>query len=273
MAVITSQKTHLLLLIFFIIYTSAASVMAQEEREAISHPPLFSTSILESNSFLHGKIEKLNARIGEPKGKISLRSRLLAELQDQLEVYETAPPYGAVTIQPFPSQALSRSSKDQAQEEKDPWAQTRKNLERSTLVGLWLTGSLGTLLAFNRPTLFSDGRCNTGNPIFGDYGCGELSTVHGMSAVAAISLYTASEVFNLTTGPDQRPSTTHRIFSWIHRIGMVALPLVGIFSRFPEVIGVNEPDTQEDFSRTLRSIHLGAGYVTVLSYTVTFSTD
>lgn len=161
----------------------------------------------------------------------------------------------------------------QSQESNDRWAHTRKVLETSTLAGLWTTGLLGTVLAVNRPTLLSDGRCETGDPIFGDYGCGELSTVHGISAVTSIALYTASEVFNLTTGPKRQRSTINRVFTWIHRAGILALPLPGIVSRYPEVIGITDPGAQRDFSEVIRTIHLAVGYTTVGAYTVTFTLD
>lgn len=151
----------------------------------------------------------------------------------------------------------------------DHWASTRKTLKWSTLISLGITGSLGTIVAVNRPTLLGEGRCVTGNPVFGDFGCGELSTVHGMSAAVSMVLYTASEVLNLTTAPVQRHSSTHRIFKGVHRIGMIALPVAGIIARFPGVLGID--GNSANFSKTLRTIHMGTGYVTALAYTITFS--
>lgn len=271
-------------LLFAFLLLAASSVMAQET-ENNPRLPLLSASVHGSGFYTLGEPEKRapfsrystawkHALLPQPsEGHDGLR---LAETQtsyDWPSLSKTRINYAATGNQQLAHQTLKRQLNFQLQDEEDRWARTRRTLERSTLAGLWATGALGTILAFNRPTLLSDGRCETGNPIFGDYGCGELSTVHGMSAVAAITLYTASEVFNLTTGPEQHRSPTYRLFTWIHRAGLMALPLVGIISRYPEVIGINDSGTQDDFSRAMRSIHLGAGYITVLAYTVTFSLD
>lgn len=59
------------------------------------------------------------------------------------------------------------------------------------------------------------------------------------------------------------------MFTWIHRAGFIVFPFLGILSNYPEVIGVNE----RDFSRGVRTPHLNIGYVTALSYTITFFLD
>lgn len=143
-------------------------------------------------------------------------------------------------------------------------AGTRRTLRRATLVGLWTTGALGTLVAVNRPTLLDDGRCDGGDPLLGSYGCDELSTVHGMSAVAATVLYTASEVLEVAAGDRDR----HPLLVWTHRVGIATLPLAGILSRYPAVIGIRNEGTQEAFGEALRTLHAGAGYVTVLTYSL-----
>lgn len=90
-----------------------------------------------------------------------------------------------------------------------------------------------------------------------------------MSAITTMTLCTASQIFTLTTAPERQRSTVDRVFTWIHRAGFMVFPFLGILSNYPEVIGVNE----RDFSRVVRTPHLSIGYVTALSYTITFSLD
>src|SRR5512143_1463346 len=65
-------------------------------------------------------------------------------------------------------------------------------LKWSTAGSLVVTTTLGTFAAINQPTAFGDGRCQTGGPVLGTYGCDRgLSTLHGASAVLSATLYTA----------------------------------------------------------------------------------
>lgn len=153
------------------------------------------------------------------------------------------------------------------------WKSINQGLRRSTLAGLWIATSLGTIGIINRPTLFGEGRCETGGPILGEYGCGPSTTLHGITAATSVVLFTASEVITLTTGDMREYSRARRVLTWVTRAGMMALPLVGIVSRFPDVIGINDPENQRAFGRTVRTLHAGAGYVTVAAYTATFFLD
>ena len=153
------------------------------------------------------------------------------------------------------------------------WARLRTLLENSTVAGLWVTTALGTIGIINRPSLFGDGRCERGDPILGDYGCGPSTTLHGIVAASSVIFFTASEILNLTTGRRQDRSQTEKVLLWVTRVGMFTLPLIGIISRFPDTIGINDAENQREFGRIVRTIHAGAGYVTVVAYTITFMID
>src|SRR5579884_2339752 len=65
-------------------------------------------------------------------------------------------------------------------------------LKIATAAALLVTGTLGGVLAYNLPNSLHQGACQTGDPLLGEYGCGSLGTVHGISAVASIALYTST---------------------------------------------------------------------------------
>jgi hypothetical protein len=166
-----------------------------------------------------------------------------------------------------PALAFGRDRND------DRWERLGTLLENSTVAGLWVATTLGTIGIMNRPTIFGDGRCERGNPILGDYGCGPSTTLHGIVAASSVMLFTGSEVLNLTTGRRSDRSQTEKVLLWITRAGMFTLPLIGIISRFPDTIGINDAENQREFGRVMRTIHAGAGYVTVVAYTITFMLD
>ncbi|HEU0051711.1 MAG TPA: hypothetical protein VFQ39_00995, partial [Longimicrobium sp.] len=100
-------------------------------------------------------------------------------------------------------------------------------LKWSTAGALVVTTTLGTIAAINQPTAFGDGRCRTGGPVLGTYGCDRgLSTLHGTSAVVSATLYTADGVLALSlpgpqgnVTPARRP--WHRALTFVHLGGVV----------------------------------------------------
>jgi hypothetical protein len=152
--------------------------------------------------------------------------------------------------------------------ERGPRAADRA-LQLTTAGSLIITGALGTIAAINQPTWFSDGRCATGGPIFGDYGCHGFSTVHGISALLSTVLYTATATLELTAfdwpGRD-RHGSGYEALSYVHLIGMGGQALVGLIAGVPEVIGASR---NSGLIRALRSIHLMTGYIIIGSFVVT----
>jgi hypothetical protein len=150
-------------------------------------------------------------------------------------------------------------------------------LRWSTAASLVVTSTLGTMVAINQPTVFGDGRCFTSeaSPILGEYGCDRgLSTLHGASAVLSVTLYTANGVLRLaapesrgTVAPGAEP--VYRVLGWVHLVGIVVQPILGLVAAYPQVVGKPEVLPTDPFSRNLRTAHVFIGYVTAAAFLTT----
>ncbi|MCK6527265.1 hypothetical protein L6R50_06770 [Myxococcota bacterium] len=154
-----------------------------------------------------------------------------------------------------------------------PRAQRLRRAHRWLMVGtevaLIATAGLGLVTAINTPTAFGDGRCATGDPLLGDWGCQYLSIGHGMVGVASVTLYTASGVLDLVSaGPPRPPGRARalRILGGIHLAGMVLQPLLGMMAAWPGLFGLAPAIHDEAPGRALRTVHVFVGVVTVLAY-------
>jgi hypothetical protein len=151
-----------------------------------------------------------------------------------------------------------------------------RRLEWSTAGALVVTSTLGTLVAINQPTAFGDGRCQTGGPVFGDYGCNRgLSTLHGVSGVVSTTLYTAHFVLGLREPVQVRAAVRpwHRALTWVHRSGIVLQPLLGLVAAFPQVVGVNNTAPGDPFPRNVRTAHVALGYVITAAFLTTLALE
>jgi hypothetical protein len=148
-----------------------------------------------------------------------------------------------------------------------------RTLQLATASSLFVTATLGTIAAINQPTWFSEGRCATGSPIFGEYGCRGFSTLHGIAALVSIVLYTATTTLELTAfdwpGRD-RHGSGYQALSYVHLVGMALQPIGGLLAAVPQVIGLKR---DSGFSRALRSLHLMTGWLIVGSFAVTTSIE
>jgi hypothetical protein len=142
-----------------------------------------------------------------------------------------------------------------------------------------VTGTLGGLLAYNLPNELHDGSCTTGDPVFGTYGCGSLGTVHGVSAVVSIALYTSTATLEIgipnVPAPEKIAShrTLYKGLTYAHLTGIIVQPVLGILSRFPDVIGIDDPGHQADFSKVTRTVHAGIGIATIAAYITTLALE
>ncbi|MGC4118424.1 MAG: hypothetical protein QM765_28495 [Myxococcales bacterium] len=146
--------------------------------------------------------------------------------------------------------------------------QAHRVLKPLTAGALLLTVSMGTLLAINYPTAFGDGKCAGPHPIFGTYGCDALNIDHGVGAVLSTVLYTATSVLELTPEVQAvrtKHLATQRWLGYVHLAGFILMPIMGIVSAYPQIIGI-APVSREQFSKVLRTVHLGVGYVTLAAY-------
>jgi hypothetical protein len=163
---------------------------------------------------------------------------------------------------------LSATDAAAAQAERGPRTADR-TLQLLTSGSLILTATLGTINAINQPTWFSDGRCAAGDPIFGDYGCHGFGTLHGISALLSLVLYTATETLEFADfdwpGRD-RHGAGYDALSYVHLVGMALQPLGGLLAAVPQVIGLKRDSA---FTKALRSIHVMTGSVIVTAFVVT----
>ncbi len=166
--------------------------------------------------------------------------------------------------------------------DEDRWRSLRgweRTLKWSTAGALLVTSTLGTMAAINQPTAFGDGRCQTGNPVLGTYGCDRgLSTLHGSSGVLSATLYTANGVLALSipgpvgnVSPAERP--WHRALTYVHLGGIVLQPILGLVAAFPTVIGVRDTAPGDPFPRNTRTVHVCLGYVTTAAYLATLALE
>jgi hypothetical protein len=163
------------------------------------------------------------------------------------------------------------------------WAQTTPSQEQNTLSAahsatqklgvatIVVTGALGITLAVNHDTLFGDGRCTRGNPVFGRFGCDGLSLVHFGFAATTLGLFVASEVLaeQMHPNPYFLGSTSHQnamqALRWTNAALFVVQPLLGIFAAHPRLLGIPE-EHRSKVSRVLRTIHLGVGFGLATTY-------
>lgn len=191
---------------------------------------------------------------------------------------EAAPPQPA-PVSPLPPAAAPVGPADLPAPEVQRVRGLHRSLKVATAASLALTGALGIVVAFNRTTSLETGRCETGDPVFGNYGCGPLSTVHGISAVTSIVLYTATATFEFGVAGVPAPEKIaphaglHRALTYVHLAGIVLQPLLGILARYPDVIGIDDPGNQADFSKVTRTIHGGIGVATLAAYVTTLALE
>ncbi len=156
------------------------------------------------------------------------------------------------------------------------WGRTLRWSTAAALVG---TSALGTMAAVNQPTAFGDGRCVTGSPVLGDYGCDRgLSTLHGAAGVLSATLYTANGVLGLAAPASaghvtRKARRWHRALSYVHLGGMVLQPIMGLVSAFPQVIGMERSIPTDPFPKTLRTAHVFLGYVTTAAFLTTIALE
>lgn len=171
----------------------------------------------------------------------------------------------------LPATATAQTGIDQ--QKQDDLETVHSVLQKSGLATLALTGLSGATLMVNKPTLFGKGRCRTGDPLLGGFGCNELSYVHMGFAVATAGLFVATEIVAeempnspYDTGSPGRQDTM-RGLRWTNVGLFIAQPILGLIAANPWLVGVPEA-AREDFSSVLRTVHLGVGVGLATTYTV-----
>jgi hypothetical protein len=69
-------------------------------------------------------------------------------------------------------------------------------------------------------------------------------------------------------GAAQRRLRLHKTLAWIHGAGMVLLPLLGIISANPQILGATTNEARAEVGRAMRSLHAIVGYTTFTAFTI-----
>ncbi len=175
----------------------------------------------------------------------------------------------AVAIMSVPKTAFAQTD----QERQEDLETVHSVLQKSGLGTLALTGLSGATLMLNKPTAFGKGRCRTGAPVLGGFGCDALSFVHMGFAVATAGLFVSSEIVaaEMPTSPYDMGSPGRQnamtALRWTN-VGLFTIqPILGLIAAHPGLVGVPQA-ARKDFSAALRTIHFGIGGALASTYTV-----
>ena len=144
-------------------------------------------------------------------------------------------------------------------------------LQKTGLGTLAVTGVLGGVLAVNHGTAFGDGRCSTGDPVFGSFGCSDLKYVHFGFAAATLGLFVATEVVaeKMPRSPYESHDAGRENAMKGLRVANIALfatqPVLGVVAANPQIFGLSHTS---NFAKVMRTIHLGVGGTVATTYTV-----
>jgi hypothetical protein len=140
------------------------------------------------------------------------------------------------------------------------------------------TMAVGTIQAVNQDTWFGRGACSSDPNAFACRESSYVTGLHQLLAFTSTGLYVTSGVIaasapdpeNAASGDDapSRRLALHKTLAWVHGIGMILLPVLGVLSANPQIFGVTDPEARADFGRAMRTIHLFTGYATFTALTV-----
>jgi len=146
---------------------------------------------------------------------------------------------------------------------------------RAFAIAAWstmlVTEVLGTIQAVNQPTWFGDGACSHAPEAFGCHQASLITGLHETFAFTTTALYTTAGVLAIAApdpdgaaegdGQAQRTLRLHKTLAWVHGAGMILLPILGVITAHPQIVGVS-PAAQADFGRAMRTVHAALGYTT-----------
>lgn len=142
--------------------------------------------------------------------------------------------------------------------------------------GMLITEVLGTIQAVNQPTWFGDGACSSNPEAFGCHQSSMITGLHETFAITTTALYSTAAILAIAApdpesasvgdGHAERTLWLHKTMAWVHGVGMVLLPLLGIVTAHPQILGISQA-AQGDFSRAMRTVHTVIGYSTFAALT------
>ncbi len=163
------------------------------------------------------------------------------------------------SIAPAPAVDVEQEKKEEARKRA-----SLRTLHRAfgltTWVSLGFTNAIGTMRYAN-VIGFGDPLCENGSPLLGrSWGCGDgLRYQHLASATfTTLSYATTRTIAALMPDPYNAAETSaklrwHRGLSWVHLVGMVAMPVLGLATSATD---------DEGTRKTLATAHLITGYAT-----------
>ena len=141
-------------------------------------------------------------------------------------------------------------------------------LQKTGLVTLGLTGLSGAALLANQETAFGAGRCNDGNPVFGEFGCTGLKYVHFGFGATTLGLFIATEIVaaEMPVSPyDMGDSTKQGAMKTLRvaNIGLFAVqPVLGLLAANHGAFGMSAGT-----AKVLRTVHFAVGGTVASTYT------
>ncbi|MBL8605026.1 MAG: hypothetical protein JNK72_24065 [Myxococcales bacterium] len=140
-----------------------------------------------------------------------------------------------------------------------------------------VTEVLGTIRFIQSPSWFGDGSCRSDLNAFGCENASMITGFHQAFAFITTGLYTTAGVIaatapdpeNASVGEDLAARTLrrHKTLAYVHAAGMILMPILGVLTANPQVLGIDTPSGRESFQRNMNSIHALVGYSTFAAFT------
>lgn len=154
---------------------------------------------------------------------------------------------------------------------------THRAFAIATWATMLATLAVGTIQAANQDTWFGRGNCASDPDAFGCRQSSLLTGLHLGLAIGTTALYTTTGVLAVAAPDPQRASEgdgsaertlrLHKTLAIIHATGMILMPLLGLLSARPQILGINDQDDRAVFGRAMRTMHIAVGYTTFAALT------
>lgn len=143
---------------------------------------------------------------------------------------------------------------------------------------LLITEVLGTIQLVNQDSWFGRGACASNPDAFGCRQSSLITGLHEGFAFTTVGLYLTAGIIAVSAadpehasegdGAAQRRLRLHKTLAWIHGAGMILLPLMGVISAYPQILGASSNEARADVGRAMRTLHAIVGYSTFTAFTI-----
>lgn len=141
-----------------------------------------------------------------------------------------------------------------------------------------ITEVLGTIQLVNQDSWFGRGACASNPDAFACRQSSLITGLHEGFAFTTVGLYLTAGIIAASApdpehasegdGAAQRRLRLHKTLAWIHGVGMVLLPLMGVISAYPQILGATSNEARADVGRAMRTLHAVVGYSTFTAFTI-----